>query len=280
MSDTLKLALFGTPIKHSLSPFIHGMFAQQAGLDVDYRLIEIDPEHFPEQLEAFGSSGGAGCNITMPLKRQAWQLSAEASTHVIRAQSANTLVKQPDGSWMAYTTDGHGLLTDLKQRHGRSLHGQRILLLGAGGAAAGVLGHLLDENPHAIVIVNRNIERANALLSRFDNSSACRVVGWDQIGELLAFDLVINATSLGHDGEPPALPRRIFANNALCYDLNYFDAAKPLRQLCAELGVNYVDGLGMLVEQAAKSFQLWTGFEPETDSVVEACETRRPTGLN
>lgn len=281
MSDSIKLALFGTPIQTSLSPFIHGRFARQAGLDIDYRLIDTKPEHFPERLEAFRSAGGAGCNITMPLKRLAWQLSAQASKHVIEAQAANTLIQQAAGGWMAYTTDGIGLLTDLKENHGLSLNGQRILLLGAGGAAAGILGNLLDENPHAIVVVNRNIERARAMLRQFRNSSSCAVVGWDQLTHLPAFDLpssnlpsfnlIINATSQGHGGEPPALTASLFAPRALCYDLNYFKAALPLKRLCEQLGERYSDGLGMLVEQAARSFYLWTGFEPETRSVIKEC---------
>jgi len=288
MADLIKLALFGTPIQTSLSPFIHGRFAQQAGLNIDYRLIDTDREHFPEQLEAFRTTGGAGCNITMPLKRHAWQVSAQASPQVIEAQSANTLIQQAGGGWMAYTTDGIGLLTDLKENLGQSLGGQRILLLGAGGAAAGILGSLLDENPHEIVVVNRNIERANAMLKHFHNSSCCRVVGWDQLPRLSAldlptfdlpsFNLIINATSLGHEGEPPALTGSLFAPGALCYDLNYFKAALPLKRLCEQLGERYSDGLGMLVGQAARSFHLWTGFEPKIRSVIQECVAMRLPG--
>lgn len=275
-SGLVKLALFGTPIRASLSSFIHGRFAQQAGLEVDYQLIETGPEHFAEKLEAFRLAGGVGCNITLPLKRHAWQLSAQASPQVIEAQSANTLIQQPDGSWLAETTDGIGLLTDLQDNQGLSLHGQRILLMGAGGAAAGVLGSLLDAEPAEIVVVNRNIERANTMLEQFHRSSNCTVVGWGQLAQLPAFNLVLNATSLGHMGEAPALPASLFAPEALCYDMNYFKAGLPLKRLCEKLGKPYRGGLGMLVEQAAKSFYWWTGFEPQTRHVIEECLAKMP----
>ncbi len=275
-SNPIKLALFGTPIQSSLSPFIHGRFAQQAGLSIDYQLIETGPELFPEQLEAFRLAGGVGCNITLPLKRHAWQLSARASAQVIEAQSANTLIQQSDGSWKADTTDGVGLLTDLKENQGLALQGKRILLMGAGGAAAGVLGSLLDEEPRVVVIVNRNIERARTMLAHFHQSSSCEVVGWDQLAQLPAYNLIINATSLGHQGKVPALSGAMFAPGALCYDLNYFKAGRPLQHLCETLGKPYCGGLGMLVEQAAKSFYLWTGFEPHTRPVIEECLAMTP----
>lgn len=274
--DVIKLALFGTPIQSSLSPFIHRRFAQQAGLNIDYQLIDTGPELFPAQLETFRLAGGVGCNITLPLKRHAWQLSGAASQQVIEAQSANTLMQQPDGGWMAETTDGVGLLTDLKKNQGLSLQGQRILLMGAGGAAAGVLGSLLDEGPRAVVVVNRNMERASALLTQFQHATRCTVVGWDRLAQLPAFNLIINATSLGHQGVAPALSGSLFAPDALCYDMNYFKAGLPLKHLCEKLGQRYCGGLGMLVEQAAKSFHLWTGFEPETRDVIQECLAMMP----
>lgn len=276
MSDPLKLALFGTPIRTSLSPFIHAQFAQQAGLDIDYRLIDTGPEQFPQQLEAFRLGGGVGCNITLPLKRQAWQLAAAASEHVREAQAANTLVLRPSADWMAHTSDGAGLMADLKVNHGLKIAGQRVLILGAGGAAAGIMSNLLDENPQTIVVVNRNLERARELIKRFKNAELCSVVSWENVAQLPAFKLIINATSLGHQGQHPKLSRSMFAKDAVCYDLNYFKASEPLKQFCEKESVAYIDGLGMLVEQAAKSFQLWTGFQPDTEPVIKACLKKSP----
>lgn len=276
MSDPLKLALFGSPVQSSLSPFIHTQFAQQAGLEIDYRLIETGAQHFPQQLEAFRLGGGVGCNITLPLKRQAWELSADASAHVLQAQAANTLILQPAGNWMAHTTDGAGLLTDLKANHGLRIAGQRILILGAGGAAAGIMGNLLDEKPQAIVVVNRNLERAGKMLEQFKNASLCTAVSWEKAAQLPAFNLVINATSLGHQGLAPSLSRSMFAQGAVCYDLNYFKASQPLKRYCETQAISYIDGLGMLVEQAARSFQLWTGFQPQTGPVINECLKKMP----
>lgn len=276
MSDPLKLALFGTPVQSSLSPFIHTEFAQQAGLEIDYRLIDTGAEHFAQQLEAFRLGGGVGCNITLPLKRQAWELSADASVHVLQAQAANTLVLRPSDDWMAHTTDGAGLLTDLKANHGLRIAGQRILILGAGGAAAGIMGNLLDEKPQAIVVVNRNLERAGKLIEQFKNASLCTAVSWEKAAHLPAFNLVINATSLGHQGQAPSLSRSMFARGAVCYDLNYFKASQPLKRYCETEAISYIDGLGMLVEQAARSFQLWIGFKPRTGPVINECLKKMP----
>lgn len=276
MSDSLKLALFGTPIQTSLSPFIHTRFAQQAGLDIDYRLIDTGPEQFPQQLEAFRLGGGVGCNITLPLKRHAWQLSAAASAHVLEAQAANTLVLQSTDDWMAHTTDGAGLLTDLKTNHGLMIEGQRVLILGAGGAVAGIMSNLLDETPSAIVVANRNIERARNLIKQFKKASLCTAVSWENAAQLPAFKLIINATSLGHQGQAPPLSRSMFAEGAVCYDLNYFKASQPLKLYCEKEAISYIDGLGMLVEQAAKSFYLWTGFQPQTGPVINDCLNKMP----
>jgi shikimate dehydrogenase len=275
-SGPIKLALFGTPIKSSLSPYIHGQFAQQAGMEVDYRLIETGPESFPEQLEAFRLSGGVGCNITLPLKHQAWQLAAKASASVMQAQAANTLVHRPSGGWMAHTTDGVGFINDLKLNHGVRVEGQRVLVLGAGGAAAGIMGNLLDESPHAIVVVNRNVGRANKMIRQFDHSNTCSTSSWESVATLPGFGLIINATSVGHQGQLPKLSKQMFADGAVCYDLNYFTASLPLKKYCETMGVRYFDGLGMLVEQAAKSFSLWTGFQPETRQVISDCVNRMP----
>lgn len=273
--ELIRLALFGQPVKTSLSPVIHQKFADQFGLDVDYRLIEPNDGDFPRALEAFRQTGGVGCNVTLPFKRDAWQLAAGSSAEVSQAQAANTLVCQSSG-WFAHTTDGAGLIADLTVNHGMEISGQRVLILGAGGAAAGVLGRLLAENPQQIVLVNRNLTRARSLLERFDSSGRISVTSWSDLAGQGAFNLVINATSLGHQGDAPPLDNSNFAEGGLCYDLNYFKASLPLKKRCEEIHRPYIDGLGMLVEQAAKSFFIWTSKSPETRTVIKAC--RRDAG--
>lgn len=269
-SELIRLALFGRPIKSSLSPSIQRMFAGQFGLEIDFQRIETGATGFPEALETFRIAGGIGCNITLPLKRDAWQLATGSSAEVSQAQAANTLVYQPSSGWFAHNTDGGGLITDLTGNHGVVLLDQRILILGAGGAVAGILAGLLAGNPRQVVLVNRNLARARVLSERFSADGKITVSGWTELSTLDSFDLVINATSLGHQGQAPPLPGSIFANGAVCYDLNYNKASQPLKKRCEEMGQAYIDGLGMLVEQAAKSFYIWTGKRPETGPVINA----------
>jgi shikimate dehydrogenase len=278
--ELMKLALFGSPVKSSLSPRIHTLFAQQAGLDIEYQCIEVQTEDFPGALEAFRLAGGTGCNVTLPLKRDAWQLASQSSKAVSQAQAANTLVLQSSG-WFAHNTDGAGLVADLTGNNGVELENQRILIIGAGGATAGILGDLLACNPREIMLVNRSPDRAWALVKRFSSVGHLSVTPLQDLPclDLLEhgkFNLVINATSVGHQGEAPPLTRELFARDAICYDLNYFKASQPLKMYCQELRKPYIDGLGMLVEQAAKSFYLWTGYTPQTQSVIENCRQTKP----
>jgi len=271
-SGLIRLALFGSPVKSSLSPRIHRLFAAQLGLDVEFQCTDTHAEDFPTRLEAFRRSGGTGCNVTLPLKREAWQLAAGSSARVKQAQAANTLVYRPASGWFADNTDGPGLAADLMVNHGIELAGQRLLVLGAGGAAAGILGNLLAREPREVLLVNRNLERAQALAQRFTGSSHIGVVGWQTLAAQGSFNLIINATSLGHHGEAPPLVPSLFAPGAVCYDLNYAGASHPLRKFCKEMDKPYVDGLGMLVEQAAESFFIWTGERPDSRVVIEACK--------
>jgi shikimate dehydrogenase len=269
--ELIRLALFGQPVKSSLSPAIHRMFARQFGLDIEYRLIEPEVQDFAQALHDFRQTGGVGCNVTLPFKRDAWQLAGESSPQSQQAQAANTLVRQPSG-WFAHTTDGAGLTSDLSENHGIDISGRRVLILGAGGAAAGILGSLLEKNPGKVVLVNRNLDRAIALVGRFRSTGIVSVTSWSDLPDQGAFDLIINATSLGHQGMAPPLSASAFAAGALCYDMNYFKASLPLKERCAQLEQSYIDGIGMLVEQAAKSFQIWTGRQPQTRDVIAACQ--------
>lgn len=270
--ELIRLALFGRPIKSSLSPSIHRMFADQFGLDIDYELIETDPEEFPDQLEAFRLKEGIGCNITLPLKQDAWRLASDKSVQVGLAQAANTLVYQAPGGWSAHNTDGSGLVADLTINHQLKLDGQRILVLGAGGAVAGILGSLLAGNPREVVLVNRDQQRAGDLANRFSSLGKVSITHWKDLPAQGQFNLVINATSLGHHGKAPPLQSSAFAPGGVCYDLNYYKASQPLKERCEEMQQAYIDGLGMLVEQAAKSFQIWTGKKPHTRLVIDACK--------
>jgi len=274
--ELIRLAIFGRPVANSLSPVIHPQFAAQFGLDIDYQRVDTGVEGFPAALEQFKSTGGTGCNVTLPLKQEAWRLAARATDEVDLAQAANTLVLQPDGSWFAHTTDGAGLVSDLVDNHRVELQGRRILVLGAGGATAGILGRLLANEPAEVMLVNRNLERARRLSQRFGTLGKVTVSSWSDLPMQGIFDLVINATSLGHQGEAPPLAISSIAPDGLCYDLNYFKAALPLKKYCGETGIPYIDGLGMLVGQAAESFAIWTGRRPETRAVIEYL--RRETG--
>ncbi len=280
----IRLAVFGSPIRQSSSPAIHGMFAEQCGLDVDYQAIEATAESFAGLLQALAAQGGRGCNVTVPLKKQAWQLAQRASLSAQRAQAANTLVFESDNDWYADNTDGRGLVQDLSGNLGQPIRASRICIIGAGGAAAGILGDLLAQEPKCITIANRTLERARELQQTFSTSldapaaetsepgptpvPVVSAISLDDLGIATPFDLVINATSLGHETRHPGLPETIFLPGSLCYDLNYGAAAEPLRAFCGEMGISYEDGLGMLVEQAALSFELWTGRSPETAPVL------------
>lgn len=269
----IRLAVFGSPVSQSRSPAIHGMFADQCGLDVDYRAIEATAESFSGLVRKFADGGGLGCNITAPFKQQAWQLARRDSSSARRARAANTLVFEKTDDWYADNTDGRGLLRDLSANLGFAVSHSRICIIGAGGAAAGILGDLLEQQPASITIANRTVERARELQGTFVSGLPAPVVSaisLDDLGSEASYDLIINATSLGHETRHPGLPASIFHSGSLCYDLNYGAAAEPLRIFCGEKDIRYEDGLGMLVEQAALSFELWTGHKPDTAPVLKS----------
>jgi shikimate dehydrogenase len=263
----IRLAVFGKPVSHSLSPRIHGLFAGQFGLEVDYRAIETGPEDFPQHVRDLAREGGRGCNITVPLKREAWKLAARCSEHASRAEAANVLVFA-GADWYADNTDGAGLVQDLCSSDPRALPGARICLLGAGGAAAGVLAALLGCEPEVVVIANRTVERARNLQDRHADLGAVTVCTPRELAAHAPFDVVINATSLGHSGSAPDIDAGWLSADGRCYDMNYGPAARALAQACEAKGIPYSDGLGMLVGQAALSFQLWTGELPDPRAVL------------
>lgn len=272
----IRLAVFGSPISQSLSPAIHGRFAQQCGLDVEYRAIEANLSNFTELLRKLVDQGARGCNITAPLKNAAWKLAHRATASAERARAANTLLFGEADGWLADNTDGRGLVRDLSTNLGRDIRGSCVCIIGAGGATAGILGDLMAQEPVSITIANRTLERAQGLQQAFndgptgDSGSTIRAISLDDLATADPLDLIINATSLGHAGRHPQIPPAMLLPDTLCYDLNYGVAAEPLRACCRQAGIHYEDGLGMLVEQAALSFRLWTGCKPDTRPVLQA----------
>lgn len=262
----LKLAVFGHPVANSLSPRIHAMFADAAGIEIEYSRIDCRVGELDGQLSAFRERGGRGCNLTVPLKAEGLALAAHASRAARDADACNTLVAADNG-WHADNTDGAGLMADF-DRLGIDVAGRRVLVLGAGGAVAGIMGPLLDRSPDRVRIVNRNANRAERLVGRFaGHGSRVEVDGADSANNGSGFDLIIQGTSLGHQGMSPPISPEWLAPDAVGYDLNYGPAFAPFAARCGELGMACHPGLGMLVEQAAIAFELFTGVMPDTSPV-------------
>ena len=266
-----RFAVFGHPIAHSRSPFIHRRFAEQTKIALTYEAVDAPTESFIAALSAFAAGGGVGANVTLPLKGLAAAPCAELSDLARRAGVANTLVRLPGGGWRGENTDGIGLLADLAERHRIDVRGRRTLILGAGGAVAGVVDALLDAGVASIVIANRSPARADALVDRIGDPSRVRSIYWNDVAEAGAFEFIIDGTAAGQHGEPLALPFSIAGKRTLCYDLSYGRAAVEFLSWGRAAGCELVlDGTGMLVEQAAEAFRLWNGIRPDTEPVYQA----------
>jgi shikimate dehydrogenase len=267
-------AVFGTPISHSLSPRIHAAFAKQTGIDLEYTAIEASLVDFAATLEAFAERGGVGANITLPLKRRAFELARSHGERALRLGVANTLVRI-DGGWHADNTDGIGLVRDLTERQRLDLRGRRTLLLGSGGGARGIAPALLDAGIDQLFVVNRTAERADALVDALGEPGRVHARYLGDIAGIGEFDLIVNATSAARGGELPALPRSLVGRRTAAVDLSYGEAAIPfLAWARANECHDAIDGLGMLVEQAAESFELWHGIRPDTDRVYASLRLR------
>jgi shikimate dehydrogenase len=269
-----RYAVFGHPVVHSLSPRIHAMFARQTGKAMSYEAIDVPPEDFASALQRFAADGGRGANITLPHKQAAAALCARLTERATRAGAVNTITREGDG-WLGDNTDGAGLVRDLTERHALDLRGRRTLLLGAGGAAHGVAPALLDAGIGELYIVNRDSARADALVDALGQPGRVHSRYWQDLGNHGAFDFVINATAAGRDHGTLSLPMAIATQRTLAVDLSYGDAAIPFlawarRARCAQA----IDGLGMLVEQAAESFHDWHGVHPATDEVYDDLSKR------
>jgi len=264
MSASACYAVFGHPVKHSLSPQIHVEFARQCGVKMEYVAIDAAPDEFPDVLAGFAEGGGAGANVTLPLKEMAHALAASTSPRAQRAGAVNTLVRR-EGKWHGDNTDGIGLVRDLTERHGLDLRGRRTLLLGAGGAARGVAPALLDAGIDELYVVNRTAARADALADALGEPGRVHPRYLDDLPGIGDFSLIVNATSAARDCGLPPLPRSLLAPRGAVVDLSYGEVAVPFISWArAHEAQVAVDGLGMLVEQAAESFRLWHGVRPET----------------
>ena len=262
-----QFAVFGSPISHSLSPRIHATFAKQRGIDLSYVAIEAGPGDFAARLQAFADAGGRGANVTMPLKALAAELATSLGERTQRVGVANTLVRTADG-WHADNTDGIGLVRDLTDRHALDLRGRRTLIVGAGGGARGIAPALLDAGIGELFIVNRTPERADALADMLGQPGRVHPRYLGDVAAFGEFDLVINATSANRGGMLEHLPRSLVGRRTAAVDLSYGEAAIPFMAWARATGCHAtIDGLGMLVEQAAESFKLWHGVRPDTSAV-------------
>lgn len=274
MKSTIdRYAVMGNPIGHSKSPKIHALFAQQTGQRLSYETLLVDIDGFAAAVDQFQYGGGKGLNITVPFKQEAWALITNRSPRAERAGAVNTIVFAGDGSRYADTTDGVGLVRDLTINHGIALQQKRILILGAGGAVRGVLEPILEQKPAELVIANRTAAKAVELAQLFREHGNISGCGFEALAGR-QFDVVINGTAASLEGEVPPLPEKVLAKEACCYDMMYGNRPTAFQIWAQQQGARQaLDGLGMLVEQAAESFFLWRGVRPKTAPVID--ELRR-----
>jgi len=264
----------GNPVEHSQSPFIHTEFARQTGQAMEYGRLLWPLEGFAESVRALALSGAKGCNITVPFKFDAFAQGKRLTERARLAQAANVLRFDAEG-WLADNTDGVGLVRDIERNAGVALAGKRVLLIGAGGAAAGVLGPLLAARPAAITVANRTLDKARALVERHlqvAGETNLRASSLTACGT--GFDVVINASASSLQGAAIPVADAVLAPDALALDMMYGPAAQPFLDWAAAHGARGRDGMGMLVEQAAAAFELWRGVRPDTAPVLLALRQR------
>jgi shikimate dehydrogenase len=269
-TNPARLAVVGNPVAHSRSPQIHARFAAATGLAVDYTRVEAPLDQFVATVRAFAGSGARGCNVTVPFKGEAFAACARLSDRARRAEAVNTIVFEADG-WFGDNTDGAGLVRDIELNAGVALQGKRVLVLGAGGAAAGALDPLLAARPAALVVANRTRAKAQAMIERFAASAArldvpLSATSLEAPGS--GFDVLINATAASLQGAVPPLPAGTLKPGALALDMMYGVATLPFLRWARAQGAIARDGLGMLVEQASEAYFLWMGVRPSTFQVL------------
>ncbi|MFW0952312.1 shikimate dehydrogenase [Vibrio parahaemolyticus] len=261
-----RYAVFGNPIGHSKSPFIHTLFARQTNQSLTYTAECAPVGGFIEAAKAFFADGGKGCNVTLPFKEDAYQFASRLTERAQLAGAVNTLKKLDDGEIIGDNTDGAGLVQDLLQ-HQVVLEGARILIIGAGGAARGVIKPLLDQKPTSLTITNRTFSKAEELAELFSAYGPVTAKEMNTIAE--EFDVIINSTSASLSGELPAISSSVFAANSTSYDMMYGKGGTTFNQWAKQHGAAHAyDGLGMLVGQAAESFMLWRGLRPGAKQIL------------
>jgi shikimate dehydrogenase len=261
-------AVIGNPVKHSKSPQIHSLFAQQTGRVVEYTAVTLEAGEVDAFVKDFFASGGAGLNVTVPYKGKAFELAASCSQAARLAQAVNTLLLDDAGRLRGANTDGFGLVRDIKVNHRVEIADRRVLILGAGGAVAGALAALVREKPALITIANRTVSKAVQLKTQFEKLANISAVGFEQLDDT-GYDLVINGTSLSLEHKLPPLNQEILAPACCCYDMMYADSDTVFVSWAKANGATLaLDGLGMLVEQAAAVFEIWHGVRPQTDAVI------------
>lgn len=266
----------GNPVEHSQSPFIHAMFAAATGEGMVYDRLLCPMDGFVATVRQFAAEGGRGCNVTVPFKFDAFDLARHHSERATLARAANVLRFDDDG-WYGDNTDGAGLLRDIEHNAGVMLAGRRVLLIGAGGAAAGVLGPLIQSHPSELVLTNRTIDKATSLLARYRPIAALRGVtlqarSLSEPGS--GFDVVVNASASSLSGAAVPVPDSVLRPGALALDMMYGPSARAFLAWAEAHGAIGRDGLGMLVEQAAEAFWVWRGLRPDTAPVLTALRQR------
>lgn len=265
-----RYTLFGNPVEHSLSPQIHTLFASQAERRVEYSATHSEDNSFEADVKSFRDAGGQGCNVTLPFKERAFKMCDSVSEAARVAGACNTINFLADGRLAGFNTDGSGLLVDLKNNIGFAPANSKILIMGAGGATRGVLHPLLEEQPEHLLIANRTVEKAQQLASTFAEYGNIEAISFDQLAvHKDAFDLVINATSAGLQGETAPIPASAFSSSTCAYDFSYSRDPKNRSTAFIELAKSHGcdsanDGLGMLLEQAADAFFIWEDVRPKT----------------
>jgi shikimate dehydrogenase len=264
-------AVVGNPVAHSKSPLIHHTFAEQTLQTLDYNAVELPIDDFESKLRELQQLGYKGVNVTVPFKQQAWKICDERSPRAEDAGAVNTLVFDSDSKISGDNTDGVGLTRDLTNNHSVLIKRRKILILGAGGAVRGVLAPLLILGPTSITIANRTVDKAQDLAEAFHPIGDVKACGYDDLSNE-KFDLIINGTSAGLNQEVPPIPHEVLGINSVCYDMMYNTSAPTaFVEWARKQGASRaIDGLGMLVEQAAESFYVWRGARPETSKVIQS----------
>ena len=263
---TDRYAVIGNPVAHSKSPFIHAEFARQTGQDLRYEALLAPLDGFAQAVDAFRRSGGKGLNVTLPFTLEAFRLAQDLSARAQLAQAVNTLKFEGDACF-GDNTDGVGLTRDIVHNLGCAVAARRLLLMGAGGAARGVIGPLLEQHPACLTVVNRTPEKGYQLARQFAQLGPIAATSYPELAGS-QFDLIINATSSSLTEDMPPLPTGVFAPGALAYDMMYSKHPSPFLRFASQAGARVADGLGMLVEQAAESFYIWRGVRPDSQPVL------------